>query len=1012
MRKSITLKVFSFFATVLLSGCFNTLNQETVTSLSNGSTVSAQTLLPGEPKVSQATNITSSSATLSWLASIAKSVGEPGSYNIKYSTSANLLNPIERKSVSSPYTLMGLLPGTKYFYIVEAQNSAGVAASLVYDFTTTALPLNDTTPVPQLPGAPAVGSISSMQSSALVNWTAGTNAASHVIYYSTQSTLSTNIAGASMQNATSSPASISGLNPNTTYYYLVRATNATGSRDSLVGSSTTLPLAPPTPVPGTVNAQQTSATIPWTAGSGGGTTATYEIKYGTSPTLAGTVVNLTGLTSLSKSIPDSGGASLVPNTTYYYQITARNAGGFSTSTIRNFTTQAVPMGAPAALNASLITSISAKLNWSAPTSGSPIKYRVRYGTSSTFATSTTVDPAVTGMAISNLPSGTIIYFEVAAVYASSSVVSTSSFTTMVAAPGAPVLGTATPNQTSAIIPWSAGSGGPVVTYDLRWSAGSTLSSSPTVVLNVSPGHSLGGLTPNTTYAYKITANNASAVPADSIVKTFTTLVQAPNPPVVTVSAITLNSATVNWTPASTGGAPTSYLFKFGSTSDLSAVSAQSQTTATKSLTGLVDSTTYYVQVAATNGSGTSAYSSALPFTTLSAAPVVPIKLTVTGVTTGGATLGWWSGIGGAASLANFKTTLHPVMQNRCASCHSTNGSNGTSAHGSPVDSIALNAMYWKNTSGIQKVNFANPSASLLYTVAASGTHPCGTNCGASEILTAINSWKAGGGIAGSLPTQYRLKYNSGATLSTSPTVVGSVVSPRDISGLSSGMQYAYAIEAVGSGTLTSISTTGNFTTLTAPTPTPTPSTSVTPTSTPTSGPINYPVVLNLGDRRYVYSVLVDIFGVTDATTVTYLKTNVLKRSEFGGGCDRYALVVKAGNTSEFIDEDCSSGITETVLATTNASRFAYKSKVCNKLVNTTANLNSVFTKIFGSTTAGAVNAANLLKAYQLFNPEEGLSTSSQTQLSAVGNAGGAATDAARWKNIILALCLDPGWDKP
>jgi hypothetical protein len=67
----------------------------------------------------------------------------------------------------------------------------------------------------------------------------------------------------------------------------------------------------------------------------------------------------------------------------------------------------------------------------------------------------------------------------------------------------------------------------------------------------------------------------------------------------------------------------------------------------------------------------------------------------------------------------------------------------------------------------------------------------------------------------------------------------------------------------------------------------------------------------------------------------------------------------------------------------------------------------VFTKIFGSTTAGPVNDANINAAYQLFYPDDTLASNIRASLTALGNTQ--SSDTERWKMIILGLCVSPEW---
>jgi phosphodiesterase/alkaline phosphatase D-like protein len=119
-----------------------------------------------------------------------------------------------------------------------------------------------------------------------------------------------------------------------------------------------------------------------------------------------------------------------------------------------------------------------------------------------------------------------------------------------------------------------------------------------------------GLTPGTTYHYRITASNASGTSVGSDAA-FTT----PAPPTVATgqaSSITASSAVVNAT-INPQGRSTHYYFQYGpttsygtQTSPSGAGAGTTSVAAHATLTGLAANTTYHYRVVATNAGGTSA----------------------------------------------------------------------------------------------------------------------------------------------------------------------------------------------------------------------------------------------------------------------------------------------------------------------------------------------------------------------------------------------------------------------
>lgn len=141
--------------------------------------------------------------------------------------------------------LVGLLPNTTYEYSVWAVNSQGTTFSSALTFTT-----GSTAP----PSISAVNSNSVTNVSANINFNVNTNgvATPTSINYGTSPTALTSSTQGPVVNSsvpTSTNIGLTGLTPNTTYYYQVVAVNSNGLSTSTVNSFTTLATAPaPTPL--------------------------------------------------------------------------------------------------------------------------------------------------------------------------------------------------------------------------------------------------------------------------------------------------------------------------------------------------------------------------------------------------------------------------------------------------------------------------------------------------------------------------------------------------------------------------------------------------------------------------------------------------------------------------------------------------------------------------------------------------------------------------------------------
>src|SRR5438093_143728 len=154
---------------------------------------------------------------------------------------------------------------------------------------------------------------------------------------------------------------------------------------------------------------------------------------------------------------------------------------------------------------------------------------------------------------------------------------------------------------------------------------------------------IGGLSPSTTYHFRIVATNSTGTTYGSD-RTFTTL-SPTGPPVVTTNPPTLiasYSATLNGS-LDPHGLSTGVYFQYGTTTSYGSTTASQTKTGntyqsvSANISGLNASTTYHFRIVATNSAGTS-YGSDTTFTTLSAAsPATSTTNPVTNVCNSSAT---------------------------------------------------------------------------------------------------------------------------------------------------------------------------------------------------------------------------------------------------------------------------------------------------------------------------------------------------------------------------------------
>jgi phosphodiesterase/alkaline phosphatase D-like protein len=321
-------------------------------------------------------------------------------------------------------------------------------------------------------------------------------------------------------------------------------------------------------------------------------------------------------------------AGLIPNTTYYYRVRAYNGCGTSlNSSTKNLRTLPCTPATPSVGSGTNVTFNSFSANWIA-VSGA-IDYRLDVSTSSAF---TTYVPGYQDLHVGNVTSypvtgvnpGTTYYYRVRSYNgcAASSNSSSKSVLTLPCTPAAPSAGNATKVTFNSFrANWSSVSG--AIDYRLDVSTSSTFT---TYVpgyqdLHVGhvPGYDVTGLSPSTTYYYRVRAYNGCNTSANSSSRSAVTLACTPAAPSAqNASNVSTSSFSANWRSVSgaidyrldvsTSSLFTTYVPGY---QDLSVGNVISF-----SVTGLNSHTTYYYRVRAYNGCNTSANSSVKSVTTL------------------------------------------------------------------------------------------------------------------------------------------------------------------------------------------------------------------------------------------------------------------------------------------------------------------------------------------------------------------------------------------------------------
>ncbi len=374
---------------------------------------------PG-PRPAAPTGVTATAGagqvTVSWNA-----VTGATSYNLYWSTKTDdgdseLDDAHVIRNATSPQVVTGLTANTKYFFMVRAVNKVVRSAPSAIVSATT----NTTTPPPAtVPSAPTGVTATGGTKQATISWSAVTGATSYNLYWSTTTGVTpangTKIAGAT------SPTVQTGLNDNTTYFYVVTAVNSAGeSAASVQVAATTLtstappPTVPaaPTGVSGTGGAQQ--VTVSWTAVTGA---TSYNLYYST--TTGVTTANGTKVSGVTSPFVQTG---LTDSTTYFFIVTAVNSAGESSPSAQASATTTTPTPTPTAPSAP--TGVTAtggtqqvSVSWSAVTGATSYNLYWSTTTGVTPANGTKVTGATSPAVVSGLADNTAYFFVVTAVNA-------------------------------------------------------------------------------------------------------------------------------------------------------------------------------------------------------------------------------------------------------------------------------------------------------------------------------------------------------------------------------------------------------------------------------------------------------------------------------------------------------------------------------------------------------------------------------------------------------------------
>jgi phosphodiesterase/alkaline phosphatase D-like protein len=432
-------------------------------------------------------------------------------------SSSGLTNQSAMAAVGNGHSigLSGLSPATTYYYQVVASDGLGQSqSSPIQSFTTAA----DW-------GISGFAGLAT-RNSVTLSWQTSDQVTAGSILWGTSSALG-NAAPEGSIASTNHQMVVSGLAPDTDYYFQVLATDPTG-----VSKTSNLILVH-TALDWTIGgfagtSTQTSVTVTWATN---GYATSGSVAWGSDATLGHSVVDSVNGTSHSVTI-----SGLNPDTTYYFQAASIDADGISkSSSVAAIRTQPVPLPVWKISNfAGTSTTSSVTLSWQTAqyaTSGN-----VLYGTDLASLSSQQAD-TVTGtshsLTISGLRSGTSYYFQVVASddrgqTQSSDVIQVNTMSSVVTPPANWTIvgfdGTTTATQANLI--WQTPGANTTATVSVGLSADNLTLMTLTVTTAAQTQQlAVPGLSPNTKYYFQVTATDTSGITHQSVVIQKTTKAQ-------------------------------------------------------------------------------------------------------------------------------------------------------------------------------------------------------------------------------------------------------------------------------------------------------------------------------------------------------------------------------------------------------------------------------------------------------------------------------------------------------
>lgn len=733
--------------------------------------------------VATATNTTS--VTLSWTASAGSSA------NITYTVKRSLTSGSGYSSVISgtcsslvagtTCTDQNLSPGTLYYYIVVANTTGGSSANSSEASVT--LP----TTVPTNLNGTAISA-----STVNLTWTASPSSGGAAVTYTLKrssvsgsgySVVSSGTCANSVLSATS--CSDTSVTSGNIYYYVVSATNAAGTTSNSSQVAVTVPASAPASVTAT-SAASNSINLTWNLSSGNS-----AISYivGRATTSGGPYTNIASggcagnLSTSTSACVDTG---LSAGVTYFYTITAVNAGG--SSALSNEATATTITTAPASLTATATSSSTVSLSWSASVGTASITYIVNRSLTSGANYSPIASGGCSNVTTLNCVDNTVLpgykyYYTVTAVNSGGSSIASNEVTVNMPTSAPTGLAFTSISSSNIIMTWAPSPGILANTYTVM--RASTTGGPYTNVVGCVAISALNctdsSVTAGTAYFYVVKATNANGSTGNSLEITTVTPTSAPTALTAVGGGAFIN---FSWTASSGTAALITYSVNRSTTSGSSYSTVQSGVSATSASDNSVfPGTTYYYVVTANTTGGTSPNSNQVTVT-----PIGSFTISSVSSSSGQVTLNWSAASGASTYTVKSSTTF------------------GGSASGSNVTGCIAIATLTCTATGLTN------GTTYYFTVIANNT---GVNASASNSTAEVSSVPLGNTLSVTAvattqvslswasvvnATNYNIYYStvSGNAVSGGQVATGCanlIVTNCTVTGLTNGTTYYFALVA-------------------------------------------------------------------------------------------------------------------------------------------------------------------------------------------------------------------------